>query len=256
MDSEREARVHRYELEWVRDAVAMKSDANLLRKMRGESGLFHWEFHSGTKLEKGIRLLGDIEKEEKTIELRCRMSVMVSKRDTKRRNCRKDLFELRESNALVGEFGLYAMCRHDRGDVITVAVDEDEKLLKKGGTGIECKVLMLGGSCAVDFDSCKDVSANALMTDNGVIRATRRINQGCEIIVDYHPREHHPVMMLDAVVEKKFGSTAVKGRVASYSGDKNGDVLYVVQYDNGKVEREGYEDVIRLIHGVTELSIL
>ena len=147
----------------------------------------------------------------------------------------KDTLEVKMSTVKMGECGLFALVRFEKGMVVTVVFGEDKK--SQG-------FLAVGGNIVQKLKGEALYRCNAIVTSNGVIRAIQRIMPGQEIVVEDDPERFHPVMLLDALVTKTASNVTCHGRVTSYSGNRDGEVLYSVAFDDGSVEKVSTQHII------------
>ena len=214
--------VHEYDEGWIALAVRKRMDSKGVMEERGcqkniKNCLYYWEENFVSKSYDLNTCSGDHEF----------VSYKLKMRNEKKTGCsHKEILEVKKSLANSHEFGLFSCKRICRGEAITVLfAEEEECLLKSIEDGAKrCKVLMFGGSCAVDARTLAEKKNNAVLCNDGVVRALQRILPGEEICVDYSPNVVHPVMLIDAVVEKKMAKIG-RGKVISYGGDESGSVV-------------------------------
>lgn len=155
----------------------------------------------------------------------------------------KRILELKPSSLAKSKYGMFALRRFERGEIITFD-DTRKKSANDSNSFANGEELFLAGDCAVDARTCNNENFggnNAYALSNGLIRAMQCITPGKEILVEYNSSEHHPVQYLDCVIKEKGWSVRKTrerlGKVVNYSNDRNGNLVYQVKYLDGHVER-------------------
>jgi hypothetical protein len=163
----------------------------------------------------------------------------------------KSMVELNKSNTkLQGQgyermYRLFALVRFERGDVITVQRRHQRYCPIPFGILTKDEQLKdLGGGLAID---AKDANVregkanNAIGNEEGVVQAMCRILPGHEIYVDYRPDQKHPTQFLGAMLKKTREGV---GRVTSFGGERNGNVVYIVKFSNGLVRKMSERELV------------
>ena len=155
----------------------------------------------------------------------------------------KRILELKPSSVAKTKYGMFALRRFERGEIITFN-DRSNTSMNDGNSFENGEELFLAGDCAVDARTCNNEGFggnNAYALSNGLIRAMQCITPGKEILVEYNSSKHHPVQYLDCVIKEKCWSVRKTrerlGKVMSYCNDSNGNLVYHVMYMDGHVER-------------------
>lgn len=234
---------YEYQKDWIKHMVKRRKTWQQLLKERGKDedrsgSMYFWEY---------CVVSGSVEIEpDKSDYDRMVWEYRLSVRMENRFGPFKEILCVKKSQICGNGFGLYSKCRFVTGEAITVISENELKMMDRKK---KKQRLILGGSCAVNAGSFVKDTCNAVLTDNGVIRATQRIMVGEEILVEFHPDRFHPAMLLDAVVAKlvheKNEKNEVVGRVDSYKRDEEGNFRYLVKYEDGSLVNLGKEEVVR-----------
>ena len=238
---------YRYNEEWVRALVERRGDSKLLLESRGLSvdkskSLFYWEQSCVSNITAVVK------KNSFSNEMSYKLLLKIGKNVSSRH---KQWLEVKQSLVKKDEYGLFSLCRFDKGDAITVACeDELREILEMKRQGKKMnKPLIVGGGCAVDASLIRHKCNNAMVTANGVIRALQRIEFGKEVLVDYEACDYHPVMLLDVVAktQKMKNKESEEFVIADYKGDGDGSVVFTIRYKDGGVTRIGEQYVFECL---------
>ena len=220
--------VHEYETEWVRILVKIRNNVNEIKKLRGTAEsevecLYHWEKCHITN--------DDLDTPETDSEKKC-----VFKLWMKVGSSHKCHLVVKEKRMGSKTFGLYSGARFEKGDIITVATEDE---MDEIGGGETSKRLVFGALIGSRLIEGEKRCVNGIATNNGVVRATQRILPGQEICIDLRPSKFDPIMVLDAVVVKskcKILEKETKGKVIKCRMSREDGIVFVVKHGNGEVE--------------------
>jgi hypothetical protein len=139
-----------------------------------------------------------------------------------------------------------AMLRFERGDIIT-CLNVEEFVGHENNNLENDSLLYFGGTL---FRDCHNIgkNSNACCISCGMIRATQRILPGDEIIVNYNLTRKHPVCFLDCFVasaQSGCGGLVLTdyGVIKHLETGKGNDEIYIVKFQDGKVEKLNQEEL-------------
>lgn len=171
----------------------------------------------------------------------------------------KPILMVKQSNIDERLCGLFAKIRFSPGEAITVISQSEEGIVekKKWNKAVKGERLVLGGCCALNAKYYVRDKCNAVVGQNGVVRAIHGIAVGDEIMIDFDESKFHPAQLVDAVIwtttQLARKKKKVLARVDGFKRDGNGGFKYVIKLKDGAVKEVSKEDILNNAATETEM---